>query len=368
MYLQVNNALGYPDCRSSTVAWSSGGGWQDEVDFSSYKWDYFEYSWGYSWEDQDDYHNEKYDDNNGTTTSTFPTTPMENATKSRENPVHKKIKIPDLSVPKFPFFVLEVIINTFFTIDLVLRLTTCPSLRRYFTSIINVLDMVALVSCYVQMIIISIEKEYRYKESVWLNLLDFAQVFRALRLFRVVKNVRASKVLAYSLTQDVRDMTLLVMLLFVGISTFACLFYFAESRATIPSIPSAWYWAIVTMTTVGYGDISPATGVGRVIASVCAICGVLLLAITLPMFVNNFLTLYQYSCVNDSIKKREKEKEEKKDRKNKASEDKDLADHDLDTDTPPPAYEATTKVIVNNRPGTVKKKNTIFYVKEAVVT
>jgi hypothetical protein len=57
------------------------------------------------------------------------------------------------------------------------------------------------------------------------------------------------------------------------------------------------------MTTVGYGDISPETGLGRVVSSICAICGVLLLAVTLPMFVNNFLTLYQYSCVNESIEK-----------------------------------------------------------------
>jgi hypothetical protein len=364
---QVNEKLGYPDCSSSTGAWPSGSSWyDDEIDFSQYDWDYYEYLW----QQYEDY----YADNNETTTmasSTSSTTASSIHSKRETKPpkkpqsVLRTINIPDLSVPKFPFLVLEVIINTFFTIDLALRLVSCPSLKRYLTSIINVLDAFALLSCYVHLLIVSIEKEYRYTESIWLNLLDFAQVFRALRLFRVVKNVRASKVLAYSLTQDLRDMTLLVMLLFVGISTFSCLIYFAESRVTIPSIPSAWYWAIVTMTTVGYGDISPLTGFGRVIASVCAICGVLLLAITLPMFVNNFLTLYQYSCVNDSIEKRKKLKNEQVD-KGKAPVDDDVVVHDLDADSPPPAYEAPTERA--NNPDNVKKESTIFLVKEAVVT
>ena len=96
----------------------------------------------------------------------------------------------------------------------------------------------------------------------------------------------------------------------VGISTFAMLYYLFESRTDVDSIPLAWYWTIVTMTTVGYGDISPKTVGGRIIATVCACCGVLLLAVTLPVFVNNFMTLYQYSSIND-VAQRAKEQKNK---------------------------------------------------------
>ncbi|XP_053379401.1 potassium voltage-gated channel protein Shaw-like [Mercenaria mercenaria] len=380
---KVKETLGNPDC-STTGSWPGGGSWYDEeVDFDFYDWDYYEFSWGYFWEALEDIPHgfwespvlntttaEPHSQSNSTSTtgasstqSTVTPSVYDYASMlqnfSKEKPVRRTIYVPDLTVPKYPFFILEIIISIFFTVDFILRLVSCPSLRRYFLSIINVLDAFALFSCYVHIIIVSVEKEYRYKDSVWLNLLDFAQVFRALRLFRVVKNVRASKVLAYSLKQDVRDMTLLVMLLFVGISTFACLFYFAESRETIPSIPNAWYWAIVTMTTVGYGDISPQTGIGRVIASICAICGVLLLAITLPMFVNNFLTLYQYSCVNESIEKRKGQKKVDDVIGSKAN---DLIVTDVDK---PPAYETPKKTV--DAPEVVSRGVTMYHVKEAAM-
>ncbi|KAL4221595.1 hypothetical protein ACF0H5_019852 [Mactra antiquata] len=84
----------------------------------------------------------------------------------------------------------------------------------------------------------------------------------------------------------------------------------SRDRDSVRSIPMAWYWAIITMTTVGYGDLSPSTTVGYVLATVCAISGVLLLSITLPMFVNNFLCLYLYSCVDDAMDKTETKEEE----------------------------------------------------------
>ncbi|XP_053378587.1 potassium voltage-gated channel protein egl-36-like [Mercenaria mercenaria] len=116
----------------------------------------------------------------------------------------------------------------------------------------------------------------------------------------------------------------------------------------VVSIPNAWYWAIVTMTTVGYGDISPESGFGRVIASLCAVSGVLLLSITLPMFVNNFLTYYQYSCVNESIEKRKKEKQtemsvkEMKDAENETKDNHEYISDLTDIDRPP-SYETFSK-------------------------
>ncbi|XP_045163716.2 potassium voltage-gated channel subfamily B member 2-like [Mercenaria mercenaria] len=223
-----------------------------------------------------------------------------NWTKSTTN-----VKLPDLRVRLFVFVVLEMIIAAFFTIDLLLRLSTCPSLLRFFQSVINICDILAIAGFYIHIAVINIQKEHKYHIS-WIRLINFLQVFRVIRLFRIVRNVRASRVLTFSLRQNGRDMTMLVLLVMIAVTSSASLIYFIEDRDVIESIPVAWYWAMITLTTVGYGDISPKSWAGRLVAAIMAICGVLLLAITLPIFVNNFLTLYQYSCLDETIEEHTK--------------------------------------------------------------
>ncbi|XP_053378719.1 potassium voltage-gated channel subfamily B member 1-like [Mercenaria mercenaria] len=221
------------------------------------------------------------------------------------------VTLPELSVRLFVFEVLEIITAAFFTIDLLLRLFTCPSVIRFFRSIINILDILALVGFYAHVAVINTEKEHKYHIN-WIRFINYLQILRVMRLFRVVKYVRACQVLTFSLRKNGRDMTLLVLLVMISVSTSACLIYFIEDRDVIESIPVAWYWAMITLTTVGYGDITPKSSAGRLVAACLAICGVLLLAITLPMFVNNFLTLYQYSCLDETIQKCKKSKKELK--------------------------------------------------------
>jgi hypothetical protein len=328
---QVRDIIGQPICTEKGSWLIAAGDW----DF-----DYFDYD-NYDWDKPKG--NLAFNESN-TTAKTTSSTPLKSAKTARttsdyeeetEELNKKPIHIPKLTLSKPIFNILDIAVNVVFTVDFVLRIFSCPSLRLYFSSVINVLDALALISTYIYVIIVSVERKYLYEPSPSVILLNFAQVFRALRLFRVVKNVRASKVLAFSLKSDVKDMTLLITLLFVGVSTFAYLIYFAEPRNTVQSVPKAWYWAIVTMTTVGYGDISPTTGLGMLISSLCAISGVLLLSITLPMFVNNFLTLYQYSCVNESIERKRDMKTETK----KCTEIVDLDDlkrsNCSETDLPP---------------------------------
>ena len=214
----------------------------------------------------------------------------------------KYVKIPNMKVTIYTLSVLEIVTLAFFTVDLVLRLVSCPNLKKYFFCIINITDALALVCTYIHLLVLYMHEHKRYTDG-WIDLLEYSQMLRALRLFRIVSSIRAGKVLAYSIRANFKDLSILFLFLIAGMCAFASCFYIAEDKENVSSVLIGWYWAVVTMTTVGYGDISPESQTGRFIACLCAMSGVLLFALTLPIFANHFLTLYQHSDSRRAFKK-----------------------------------------------------------------
>ncbi|CAH1800572.1 unnamed protein product [Owenia fusiformis] len=115
----------------------------------------------------------------------------------------------------------------------------------------------------------------------------------------------ACKVLHYTLVASLKEILLMLGLLFLGAITFASLVYFGElisgsDEILITSIPIGIWYALVTMTTVGYGDFYPKSIGGYIVGSGCVICGVLVIAFTVPVIVNNFMMFYAHASSLDN--------------------------------------------------------------------
>ncbi|KAG6935373.1 potassium voltage-gated channel subfamily A member 2 [Chelydra serpentina] len=157
----------------------------------------------------------------------------------------------------------------------------------FFTNIMNIIDIVAIIPYF-----ITLGTELAEKPE------DGQQVIRLVRVFRIFKLSRHSKglqILGQTLKASMRELGLLIFFLFIGVILFSSAVYFAEadeSESQFPSIPDAFWWAVVSMTTVGYGDMVPTTIGGKIVGSLCAIAGVLTIALPVPVIVSNFNYFY----------------------------------------------------------------------------
>lgn len=138
------------------------------------------------------------------------------------------------------------------------------------------------------------------------DILDFFSIIRILRLFKLTRHSRGLKILVHTFKASAKELFLLVFFLVLGIVIFASLVYYAERLQTNPhndfkSIPEGLWWAIVTMTTVGYGDMVPRTYAGMMIGALCAVAGVLTIALPVPVIVSNFTMFYSHTQAREKL-------------------------------------------------------------------
>lgn len=140
---------------------------------------------------------------------------------------------------------------------------------------------------------------------------DVLQIFRIFKLARVLKLARHSpglQAIAYTLQHSYKELGLLVFLMGITSLIIGSLCYYIElgKESGFTSIPTAIYYCIITMTTVGYGDISPTSGLGKLVGALCAAIGVLVLSLPIPIIAQNFENFHKNSQRMDKAEKSKK--------------------------------------------------------------
>ncbi|XP_077054041.1 potassium voltage-gated channel subfamily A member 2 [Siphateles boraxobius] len=197
-----------------------------------------------------------------------------------------------------PFFILETLCIIWFSFEFLVRFFACPSKASFFVNIMNMIDVVAIIPYFITLGTELAEKPEEVPQGQQAMSLAILRVIRLVRVFRIFKLSRHSKglqILGQTLKASMRELGLLIFFLFIGVILFSSAVYFAEAdepESQFYSIPDAFWWAVVTMTTVGYGDMVPTTIGGKIVGSLCAIAGVLTIALPVPVIVSNFNYFY----------------------------------------------------------------------------
>lgn len=202
------------------------------------------------------------------------------------------------------FFYVEALCNGWFTIEFLTRITASPNRCEFIKSSVNLIDMIATLSFYIDL---ALQKFASHLENA--DILEFFSIIRIMRLFKLTRHSSGLKILIQTFRASAKELTLLVFFLVLGIVIFASLVYYAERIQTNPhndfkSIPLGLWWALVTMTTVGYGDMVPKTYVGMFVGALCALAGVLTIALPVPVIVSNFAMYYSHTQARAKLPKK----------------------------------------------------------------
>ncbi|OTF72154.1 potassium voltage-gated channel protein Shaw-like protein [Euroglyphus maynei] len=206
--------------------------------------------------------------------------------------------------PHQAFFYIECVCNAWFTMEIITRFTCSPSKVEFLKGAVNVIDITATLSFYIDL---TLQRIYIQLENA--DILEFLSIIRIMRLFKLTRHSAGLKILIQTFKASARELILLVFFLILGIVIFASLVYYAERIQSNPendfnSIPLGLWWALVTMTTVGYGDMAPKTYAGMFVGALCALAGVLTIALPVPVIVSNFAMFYSHTQARAKLPKK----------------------------------------------------------------
>ncbi|XP_074833624.1 potassium voltage-gated channel subfamily A member 10 [Carettochelys insculpta] len=202
-----------------------------------------------------------------------------------------------------PFFVIETACIIWFSFELLVRFIVCPSKAAFFRNIMNIIDIVSIIPYFVTLTTDLVQQsELNGQQNMSLAILRIIRLVRVFRIFKLSRHSKGLQILGQTLKASMRELGLLIFFLFIGVILFSSAIYFAEvdePQSHFSSIPDGFWWAVVTMTTVGYGDMCPTTLGGKIVGTLCAIAGVLTIALPVPVIVSNFNYFYHRETENE---------------------------------------------------------------------
>jgi len=169
------------------------------------------------------------------------------------------------------FVTTEWFFTIIFTIEYLLRIYSAPRPLRYMTSFFGIIDLLAILPTFFGLI---------FEQATFLLTIRALRLLRMFRIFKLGRYLKEASILAKALQSSMYKIVVFFGAVLALVLILGSLLYLIEGEANgFTSIPQSMYWAIVTVTTVGYGDIAPSTVLGKLLASVAMLTGYSIIAV-----------------------------------------------------------------------------------------
>ncbi|WP_294631250.1 ion transporter [uncultured Bacteroides sp.] len=172
-----------------------------------------------------------------------------------------------------PFVVLEYLFTAFFTFEYLTRIYCSPRPRKYVLSFFGIVDLLATLPLYIGLL---------FPGARYLLIIRTFRLIRVFRVFKLFHFLNEGERLLTALHESSKKIAVFFLFVVILVTSIGTLMYMIEGTqpdTEFNNIPNSIYWAIVTMTTVGYGDITPATGFGRFLSACVMLIGYTIIAV-----------------------------------------------------------------------------------------
>ncbi|WP_266171932.1 ion transporter [Dyella subtropica] len=173
-------------------------------------------------------------------------------------------------------YVLEWVFTVTFTLEYAMRIAVVDKPRAYVRSFFGLVDLLAVLPTYLSLLLVG---------SPYLLVVRALRILRIFRVLKMTRYVDESNLLWSTLVRSRHKILIFVSTILTLVLIFGALMYLIEGPNNgFSSIPKSMYWAIVTMTTVGFGDITPHTTLGQMLTSVIMLVGYSIIAVPTGIF------------------------------------------------------------------------------------